>query len=860
MNNGQLNMNMLEGVTLPLSSRLPVPMAATMDGTPDAGSDFAGLLQGIQLMTTKNDLPGAWQEEPAFVDAIGTQRVAVEIGEESPAVDLLVRLQAAPLVISASESAAPKLEDNESVHVEAEPLVIAPSSDVTSQMALAAYSQPSRMPEVNTPTHLTVDMLQNVATEQTAATVAPAEKIHAEQSVAIQAPATVLKPTAATGKESGARTDSEQNQHQRLDTPGTTAVDMRNVTTATTAVTAQPAPSDKRSIAGPSELHVERLQNIATVTEQPDVMTAPAIRLHTEQTAASPVQAPAHNQAVLPSKERVATAGAEQNQHKQAEAILTATADRQPATTVTAEQKAVQPAISDRTSEVNKPPVLPVDRLQNVATTEQPAVISAPNVIRRTEQTAAALDKEPVATSGAEQNQHRHNETFRSTAVDKQLTATVTAEQMTVKPATSNRTSEVINPEVHSVDRMQNIAPAIEQPIVFGTKTVVNTVERIIAEPVPSIVPVQKTVSEKQVITRNADQHQQTEPVRISAFDRPPVADIATSTTALSLPGEDIVTQEPKTVAVTTILTEKQVAAPVPHQSEQLSRKNATSYAPVLSPESELDIQMSQARPITAIVTTAPVFAEKLSAVSGRQQISSEQPVEKIRTAGEKNTVKVTASSLQTTVPANETMGSYDSSSDGEMNQNQSDTTSDHLILAQNMRGQLSTENQKVASASTKAFTSEPARQEVPEHVMQQVKERLVQHEVKPGNQQITLTLSPDNLGELKMNLNLQGQKLSVEIVTENRAVRDAIVMHTDALKESLARQNITMESFDVTTGGKGSGNQGQNQNAWRELAKQQQQQQLWTSPRGYNTAQADLPSNQAFHRQQGQSTLDIHY
>lgn len=144
---------------------------------------------------------------------------------------------------------------------------------------------------------------------------------------------------------------------------------------------------------------------------------------------------------------------------------------------------------------------------------------------------------------------------------------------------------------------------------------------------------------------------------------------------------------------------------------------------------------------------------------------------------------------------------------------------------------------------------------------MQQVKERLVQHDIKPGNQKITLTLSPDSLGELKMNLNLQGQKLSVEIVTENRTVRDAIVQHTDALKESLARQNITMESFDVTTGGKGSGSQGQNQNAWRELAKQQEQQQFWTSTRGYHIAQAELPTgHSAYQRKQGQSMLDIHY
>ena len=109
------------------------------------------------------------------------------------------------------------------------------------------------------------------------------------------------------------------------------------------------------------------------------------------------------------------------------------------------------------------------------------------------------------------------------------------------------------------------------------------------------------------------------------------------------------------------------------------------------------------------------------------------------------------------------------------------------------------------------------------------------------------------------MNLNLQGQKLSVEIVTENQAVRDAIAQHTDALKESLSRQNITMTSFDVSTGGKSSGNQSQNQNAWREMAKQQQQS--WMSGRTFNASRADIPSSQAaYQRHQGTSMLDIHY
>jgi flagellar hook-length control protein FliK len=100
-----------------------------------------------------------------------------------------------------------------------------------------------------------------------------------------------------------------------------------------------------------------------------------------------------------------------------------------------------------------------------------------------------------------------------------------------------------------------------------------------------------------------------------------------------------------------------------------------------------------------------------------------------------------------------------------------------------------------------------------------------------------------------------------VEIVAENRMVRDAIVQHTDSLKESLARQNIKMESFEVTTGGKNLEGQGQSQNSWRESAKQQQKQQFWTSPRGSNVTKEETQAGQvAYNRQQEHSMLDIHY
>ena len=275
--------------------------------------------------------------------------------------------------------------------------------------------------------------------------------------------------------------------------------------------------------------------------------------------------------------------------------------------------------------------------------------------------------------------------------------------------------------------------------------------------------------------------------------------------------------------------------------------------------ELELEIQLSQPLPITVRAAAAPAVTATLinETRTIRQHPGSASQTEKIRTGTDAIAVKEVTSALLTDVSGS--LGS-ESSNGSDTNQGQPDGANDNPDTAQHLSGQLLVEPQKVSEVMSKSATTEPLRHDIPEQVMQQVKERLDQHDIKQGKQQMTLTLSPENLGEIKMNLNLQGQKLSIEIVSENRSVRDAILQHVDTLKESLARQNITMESFDVTTGGKGSGNQGQNQNAWRELAKQQQQQ-LWTSPRGYTTAQADLPSEQALQqRRQGQSMLDIHY
>ena len=290
----------------------------------------------------------------------------------------------------------------------------------------------------------------------------------------------------------------------------------------------------------------------------------------------------------------------------------------------------------------------------------------------------------------------------------------------------------------------------------------------------------------------------------------------------------------------------------------------AESFVASPAPSAKLESGIQQAEPhqITAGVAVAPVATDQFlneTLILG-QRLAASPIAEKVV---DLSNVKESTSTIKLAAFGSTPILDLDSTNSN--SQGESGTTSDNPDTSQNMQGQPLVEQHKMSAVTTRQAATEPLPQEISEQVMPQVKERLEQHELKQGKQQITLTLSPENLGELKMNLNLQGGKLTVEIVTENRSVRDAIMQNADTLKESLARQNITMESFDITTGGKGSANQGQNQNAWRELMQQQQQQQqqqqFWASSRGYAVAQSNSPSEPAMQQiRQGESMLDIHY
>ncbi len=173
--------------------------------------------------------------------------------------------------------------------------------------------------------------------------------------------------------------------------------------------------------------------------------------------------------------------------------------------------------------------------------------------------------------------------------------------------------------------------------------------------------------------------------------------------------------------------------------------------------------------------------------------------------------------------------------------------------MLQGVQQQAKTESAPTATPSTSAA---PA---IAEQVIKQVGEHFAKNEIKNGSEQIVLRLSPENLGELKVNIKMENQRLTVEIVAENRMVRDAILQNSDALKDSLAKQNIKMDSFDVTTGGNSSGFGARNQNEWREVAQNRQSHQ-WQHAGGYNLPKDFVPEKSAYNRPAEYGMLDVHY
>ncbi len=90
------------------------------------------------------------------------------------------------------------------------------------------------------------------------------------------------------------------------------------------------------------------------------------------------------------------------------------------------------------------------------------------------------------------------------------------------------------------------------------------------------------------------------------------------------------------------------------------------------------------------------------------------------------------------------------------------------------------------------------------ENILTQVREKLVSQDHSGNVSKITLKLNPHELGELQINVRLENQKMTVDITAHNPVVKEALLQNIDQLKDSLLRQNISMERFNVSSGDAG--------------------------------------------------------
>ncbi|MDD2897294.1 MAG: flagellar hook-length control protein FliK [Desulfuromonadaceae bacterium] len=899
MSNGQLNTVSVQTIAPFVTQNLVVAATPTIDGAQKQAGDFAELLGGFKLLSAAKVASESGETETSEVNP-GVDQVIVDAGVEQRMADLLALIQTAHTITPTSPSTAINADDSETAVLnEKTESQRNEQSDVSSLMALAAYVQSGRIPDVN------ITMVPPVDGPQK-------EAVRLGKSAMMATESEAVKPAQQREKEMVTEDNLIEADYarQRARNP---------VLSASVSDVIKPIiipAEDGQKIAGPS------LQ-VANVFASNDTAQKEQITVHrTPQVVPLTVQ-PVH---VFELAESKVTQGVESQPTKTADDVYVKTAQ-----SILEVNKTTQVSVDESTKTVTsvKQPTIIASATTNrpvPATSEltQPVGTHQTLVVLRNDQSTAEKIMKTVSTS---------------TMFSDGQSPAPTAPDSTVMNGTVIKTSEVSKPAQPFAETLLDAVVTADQHIVNTEAIVVKESEQSVAEQTQTHATELKpaaTWDEKTVAgtVKIEGQHLQTgikgdavvdgesavvpaQPVALMTGKAVHVVDEPVSVqnqritndvirtaltenkplTAVSLPQVEVSRSASEVSKSTPLPVDQiQIAASTPvHQPDDV--QTALVISP--TPESELDIQLSQPRPITARVTSVlpdavnraagpgnphltseawvdkelsqprPITARVTSVLPdavnraagpGNLHLTSETWIDKARTNSEKSNVKDMTPSLQLAATVGESMVDSDSSGSFEGDFGQSDSTSDGQLLAQNMRGQLGADHQKVVSTSGKFAQPESARQDVPEQVMQHVKERLVQHDVKAGSQQITLTLSPDSLGELKVNLNLQGQKLSVEIVAENRTVRDAIVQHTDSLKESLSRQNITMESFDVTTGGKGTG-QGQNQNAWRELAKQQQQQQIWLSPRGYQTAHADVPAGKAaYQKQHGQSMLDIHY
>ena len=305
----------------------------------------------------------------------------------------------------------------------------------------------------------------------------------------------------------------------------------------------------------------------------------------------------------------------------------------------------------------------------------------------------------------------------------------------------------------------------------------------------------------------------------------PPQQQVMTTQNAEPSQQKTVIAADASTVVVP---EQKPVITPVPMQPSTLASAQTSAQPEHHDAKAATLLQSSQLHPTQ-------------NAAAG-ESMKSDQPVNPHGVQVDSGKVKPDLSQIEVVFKENASQKNQLLNSD----QSQAPTADLHKaalqtgsLLSQNSEGQV-----QQASAPTTNSGSTTLTQE---QIMGQVKEKLAEHRLNPDNGQVTLKLHPAELGELKINMKMDDQRLRVEIVADNRTVKDALLQHVDSLKESLARQNISMEQFNVSTDSRQFFNQGFREGNRQEQQNAAPQMASWMNGRSFEPLE-EQPGNPSWH------------
>jgi flagellar hook-length control protein FliK len=101
-----------------------------------------------------------------------------------------------------------------------------------------------------------------------------------------------------------------------------------------------------------------------------------------------------------------------------------------------------------------------------------------------------------------------------------------------------------------------------------------------------------------------------------------------------------------------------------------------------------------------------------------------------------------------------------------------------------------------------------PTYKTLDESVMQQLADKM-QTAYRTGVNEIRIQLRPESLGDVKLNIRVEGDVVYAKIQVESQHIKQIVESNMQFLKDSLSQQHLQMGSLDVNVGSDGSRGQG---------------------------------------------------